>query len=158
MAPPPGLILPTQMSYTPGAGNPRDSALLAGQNMNIKQANLIASVGGKRRKTICRRIQSKCIRRKRTKRRRRKRKGKEGGGTVAVPQFHMPYTSQGGPGTNPNDQIANLSSTGMQSAAWSANDAKAAQLHGGGVSQRRQRRRISTHPPHHRIQSQRRRK
>lgn len=148
MAPPPGLILPTQMSYTPGAGNPRDSALMAGQNMNIKQANLIASVGGRRIKKRIksrRRIRGRSKRSK-SKRRRRRRKSNRrrgGGSTVAVPQFHMPYTSQGGPGTNPNDQIANLSSTGMQSAAWSANDAKAAQLHGG-LSRRRRRRRKLT--------------
>lgn len=49
---PPGLMLPTQKSYTPGAGNPRDSAMMSTQNMNNKQANLNASVsgGGRRRR------------------------------------------------------------------------------------------------------------
>jgi len=102
---PPGLMLPTQKPYTPGAGNPRDSALLAGQNMNIKQANLNASVGGKKRKH-------------------------KGGGDVVVPQFQMQYTAAGGPGSNPNDQIKNLSSTGMQTTSWSANDNNATKMGG----------------------------
>ncbi len=97
---PPGLMQPTMASFTPGAGNPRDSALLAQQQMNAKQLSLNSSVGG----------------------RRKRRKFKGGADTVAVPQFQMQYTPTGGPGSNPNDQITGLSSTSMQSTAWAAND------------------------------------
>lgn len=96
---PPGLMQPTMASFTPGAGNPRDSALLAQQQMNAKQLSLNSSVGGKR-----------------------KRRYRGGADTVAVPQFQMQYTPTGGPGSNPNDQITGLSSTSMQSTAWAAND------------------------------------
>lgn len=106
---PPGLMLPTQKSYTSGAGNPRDSAMMATQQMNNKQANL-NSVGGKRRKT-------------------------RGGATTTttalpVPQFQMQYPPQGGTGSNPNDQIKNNSSTSMQSSAWATNDSQATQMGG----------------------------
>ena len=96
---PPGLMLPTQKSYTPGSGNPRDSAMMEAQNMNNKQASLNASVGGRRRQFK--------------------------GGKVAVPQYTMSYTHQGGQGTNPNDQIKSNSSTSMQSTTWAANDNQA---------------------------------
>jgi hypothetical protein len=103
---PPGLIQPTMASFTPGAGNPRDSALLAQQQMNAKQLSLNSSVGG------------------------RKRRYRGGADTVAVPQFQMPYTPTGGPGTNPNEQISGLSSTNMQSTSWAANDNLAAKKGG----------------------------
>jgi len=102
----PGLILPTQKSFIPGAGNPRDSALMAGKEMNAKQASLNASVGG------------------------RKRKIKGGKNVVAVPQFQMQYTPQGGVGTNPNDQIKATSSTSMQSNAWAVHDNQANKMGG----------------------------
>lgn len=98
---PPGLMLPTQKSYTPGSGNPRDSAALSIQNSSAKQANL-NSVGGRRRKFI--------------------------GGAVSVPQYTMPYPPQGGQGTNPNDQIKSNSSTSMQSRAWAVNDSQATNI------------------------------
>ena len=118
---PPGLMHPTTSSYTQGTGNPRDSAIAANNNMNAKQSSL-ASIGGrkKRRKTY------------------RKYKG---GNTstpappVAVTQIQMPYTPTGGPGSNPNDQIAGLSSTSMQSAAWNVNDNQSSKM---GGSKRRQ--------------------
>jgi hypothetical protein len=97
---PAGLILPTMRSFTPGAGNPRDSAMLAQQNMNAKQASLNASVGGRRR---------------RKKRGLRYYSGGDSNDKVNVPQFSMLYTPQGGVGTNPNDQIKAGSSTSMQS-------------------------------------------
>lgn len=109
---PPGLMKPTMTSFTPGAGNPRDSAMMAQQNMNMKQNNLNSSVGGRRRKPNW------------------KGGNDQTNNVVAVPQFQMNYTPTGGPGTNPNDQITSLSSTGMQSAAWSVNDSKAAQMGG----------------------------
>lgn len=98
----PGLIHPTTQSYTHGAGNPRDSAMMITQAMNAKQANLGNAVGGKR-----------------------KRRYRGGADSVVVPQFKMNYNVTNGTGTGPNDQIASLSSTGMQSASWSANDSKA---------------------------------
>jgi hypothetical protein len=98
---PPGLMLPTQKSYTPGSGNPRDSAALSIQNSSAKQANL-NSIGGRRRKFI--------------------------GGAVSVPQYSMPYPPQGGQGTNPNDQIKSNSSTSMQSRAWAVNDSQATNI------------------------------
>jgi hypothetical protein len=105
----PGLILPTQKSFVNGAGNPRDSALASMHQMNNSQNNLNQAVGGKRRK--CKMI---------------------GGGdnTVVVPQFQMLYTPQGGIGTNPNDQIKDTSSIGMQSNSWSKNDNLATKLGG----------------------------
>lgn len=111
---PPGLILPTMKSFTPGAGNPRDSAMLAQQNMNAKQASLNASVGGKRRK--------------RSKRRHIYLGGSNG--QVIVPQFQMQYKDQSGTGTGPNDQIKANSSTSMQSTAWAANDHLATKMGG----------------------------
>ena len=98
----PGLILPTTQSYTMGAGNARDSAIMATQNMNAKQANLVNAVGGKR-----------------------KRRYRGGADAIVVPQFQMQYNVTNGTGTGPNDQIAGLSSTSMQSASWSVNDNKA---------------------------------
>ena len=110
---PPGLILPTMKSFTPGAGNPRDSAMLTQQNMNSKQASLNASVGGKRRKRIS-------------------GSTRYSGGTnvVNVPQFPMLYKPQAGDGTNPNDQIKANSSTSMQSTSWGANDHLATKMGG----------------------------
>lgn len=108
MSTPSGLMLPTAKSYVPGAGNPRDSALVSQQQMNESQNNLNKTVGGKKRRY----------------------KGGAENGEVAVPQFQMQYTPQGGPGTNPNDQITNMSSTSMQSTSWKANDNLAAKMGG----------------------------
>ena len=95
----PGLNQPQISSYTPGAGNPRDSAIMANQAMNVKQASL-NSIGGKRRKKY------------------------RGGNVVAVPQFQMQYTATNG-ASNPNAQIKGLSSIGMQTTANSAYDNQA---------------------------------
>lgn len=112
---PAGLLLPTLKSFTPGAGNPRDSAMMAQQDMNAKQASLNASVGGKKGH----------------------RRHFSGGAnnTVVVPQFQMQYTPQGGVGTNPNDQIKSTSSTSMQSTAWAVDDHLATKM--GGTKGRR---------------------
>ena len=109
---PPGLLQPQVSSYTPGAGNPRESAMMANQNMNAKQASLNNVVGG------------------------RKRRHYRGGqpATVVVPQMQMQYTPQNG-NTDPNSQIKGLSSTGMQSSANAVYDSKAAQ--NGGSRKRR---------------------
>jgi len=119
MSTPAGLMLPTAKSYAPGAGNPRDSALMSQQQTNESQNSLNKTVGGKKRKHRTKKFYSK------------------GGdnGEVAVPQFQMQYTPQGGPGTNPNDQIADISSTSMQTTAWKANDNLATKM--GGAKKRR---------------------
>jgi hypothetical protein len=114
MSTPAGLMLPTAKSYAPGAGNPRDSALVSQQQTNESQNNLNKTVGGKRKNRY------------------------RGGANdeVAVPQFQMQYTPQGGPGTNPNDQIADISSTSMQTTTWKANDNLATKM-GGSKKKRR---------------------
>ena len=92
---------PTVKAYSPGAGTPRASAM---QEMNAgsqHQANANrALAGGKRRK-----------------------KKSYRGGKINAPQFtNMPYTPQGGHGTNPNDQMATNARTSTQMAANSKLD------------------------------------
>jgi len=105
----PGITPITQTSFASGTGNARDSAAQSQADMNSRQQMINQAGKGRSRKY-----------------------NKKGGDQVAVPQFQMQYTPTGGPGTNPNDQIATASSTGMQSAAWSANDSLATQK--GGVN------------------------
>jgi len=120
MTTPAGLMLPSVKSYAVGTGNPRDSAMMSQKNMNESQNNLNNSVGGKRRKHKPSKFYSK------------------GGAdaTFTVPQFQMLYTPQGGPGTNPNNQIADISTTSTQATAWKANDDAASKM---GGSKRRKR-------------------
>jgi hypothetical protein len=92
----PGMVYPTQKGYQPGAGNPRDSAMQQMAATNSKQANLSAAVGGSRRK--------------------------RGGGDVVVPQVQTLYTPTGGPGTDPNAQIAGNMKTSTQGTANAAYD------------------------------------
>jgi hypothetical protein len=66
---------------------------------DAKQANLIAAVGGYRRK--------------------------RGGGTLVVPQVPTPYTPTGGPETDPNAQIAGNLKTSTQGTANAAFDKQA---------------------------------
>lgn len=108
MSNPPGLMLPTAKSYLPGAGNPRDSAIMAQQMMDAKQQSLNSAVGGRRRKM------------------------RRGGAAspVVVPQFQMPYTTVEADSASPNAQIKGLSSTSMQSTSWAANDKLAAKMGG----------------------------
>ena len=108
---PPGLMQPTMASLPPGAGNPRDAAIISQQNSNNRQVNANA-IGGRRRKY------------------------RGGADDVAVPQFQMQYTPTGGPGTNPNNQITGLSSTSMQSTAWATQDNQATKM-GGSRKKRR---------------------
>ena len=108
----PGLQQPQISSYTLGAGNPRDSAMMAGQNMNSKQANLINSVGGRRRRRTLKGGQSTI-----------------NPSTVIVPQMKLQYTPQNAD-SNPNTQIAGLSSSGMQSAANKVYDNQATKMGG----------------------------
>jgi hypothetical protein len=93
---------PTQKGML--AGNPRDSAIQAGANMNAKQASL-GKIGGRK-------------------------KGKRGGaenkgGTINVPQYQMLYQPQGGNSTNPNAQIQQNAGISTQGAANSVYDKQA---------------------------------
>ncbi len=148
---PPGLMIPTQKSFVNGAGNPRDSAIAAMKQTNATQNALNKSAGvsagggrghsrhrtrSKRRTHKQRRfvrywkIMTQRRHRHRGRRTRMRSHRHRRGGTgapsepakITVPQFHMPYTPQGGVGSNPNDQIKSTSSTSMQSTAWAAND------------------------------------
>ena len=106
---PAGYVPITSSSLEPGTGNPRDSAAAMGQNANTKLANLNSAVGGRRR---------------------RYRGGATDNSKVAAPQYQMQYTPTGGPGTSPNNQIANLTQNNMQTTAWSASDSAATKMGG----------------------------
>lgn len=93
----PGLIYPTSKGLL--AGNPRDSAIASMNNSDNIQAQANNAVGGRRRRIV--------------------------GGTIAVPQYQMLYEPQGGPGTNPNDQIQNNAAIATQGAANAALDSGA---------------------------------
>lgn len=118
----PGMIYPTQKGML--SGNPRDSAIAQMNQMNIKQANLSASVGGKKK-------QRKTKQRK-TKQRKTKKiyNTRYGGSTIAVPQYQMLYSPQGGPGTDPNSQIQANSRVSTQGAANAIYDNYATQKGG----------------------------
>lgn len=122
----PGMVYPTQKGML--AGNPRDSAIQQTANMNQKQANLNNAVGGSGRRRLRRRSRRKTkktkkrVRRIRKTRKRLCRCRRRRGGTIAVPQYQMQYTSQGGPGTDPNSQIQQNAQVGTQMAANSKYD------------------------------------
>ena len=111
----PGMMYPTMQGME--AGNPRDAAIANMNNAAAIQAHANNAVGGRKRM--------------------RSRKG--GSGTIAVPQFNMLYQPQGGPGTNPTDQIASNAQVATQGAANAALDAGAFKK-GGRRSRRRSRR------------------
>jgi len=96
--PVPGMNYPTQKGML--AGNPRDSAMQAGENMNAKQASL-GKIGGK------------------------KGYKRGGNGNINVPQYTMLYQPQGGNGTNPNAQIQQNAGISTQGAANSVYDQQA---------------------------------
>ncbi len=96
----PGLIYPTSKGML--AGNPRDSAIANMNNSAAIQAQANNAVGGRRRRL--KRI---------------------GGGNIAVPQFQMLYEPQGGPGTNPNNQIQANAAIATQGAANASLDSGA---------------------------------
>jgi hypothetical protein len=105
----PGMMYPTQIGML--AGNPRDSAIAQNNAANQKLLSL-QKVGG-----------------------RRKRYYRRGGATaptnnIPVAQFNMQYTSQGGPGQNPNQIIQQNAVTGTQGAANSVYDKYATQMGG----------------------------
>jgi hypothetical protein len=89
----PGMIYPTQQAML--SGNPRDSAIQQMNNTNMKQANLNASVGGKKR---------------------------GGAAAIVVPQFQMQYTPQGGPGQTPNAIVQQNLKTGTQGSEYARYD------------------------------------
>jgi hypothetical protein len=98
----PGLTQPTVIGMQ--AGNPKDSAIAAQNQMNAKQASLNAAVGGRRKKR---------------------------GGAIAVPQFQMQYTPQGGNGQDPNSLIQQNSQTSTQSVENASMDSGALIKKGG---------------------------
>jgi hypothetical protein len=98
----PGLTQPTMIGMQ--AGNPKDSAIASQNQMNTKQASLNSAVGG-----------------------RRKRRG----GAIAVPQFQMQYTPQGGQGQDPNALIQQNSQTSTQSVENASMDSGALIKQGG---------------------------
>jgi hypothetical protein len=93
----PGLIYPTSKGMLDG--NPRDSAIANMNNASAIQAQANNAVGGRRRRV--------------------------GGGNIAVPQFQMLYEPQGGPGTNPNNQIQANAAIATQGAANASLDSGA---------------------------------
>lgn len=131
---PPGLMHPTVASYTVGAGNPRDSAMLSHQQMDAKQNQLNSSVtGGSRRKS--KKGYKKSIKGSKSLKGLKGLKGLNildwnkaisgGGGTVEVPQMQLLYKDTGGPQSNPNHQIMQNSSTLMQGSENRSADADA---------------------------------
>jgi hypothetical protein len=101
------------------AGNPRDSAIANMNNASAIQAQANNAVGG-------RRIRS----------RKSRALSRVGGGSIPVPQYQMLYEPQGGPGTNPNDQIQINAAISTQGAANAALDSGAYKK-GGRRSRRR---------------------
>jgi hypothetical protein len=102
-----GIIPITQQSFASGTGSARDSAIQQQAIMNQKQTLINQAGQGKRR-----------------------RKYRGGEGAIAVPQFQMQYTPTGGPGTNPNDQVAQGAATYTQSNANSQFDNQATKMGG----------------------------
>ena len=101
----PGMMYPTQKAMI--GSTPADSARLSAINKSASQAQankLMA--GGKLRKR------------------------RHIGGAVVVPQYQMLYEPQGGPGTNPNNQIQTGAQTSTQMAANSVYDNAATKIGG----------------------------
>jgi hypothetical protein len=109
-----GLPIATQKGML--AGTPRASAMQSMQNNSQLQAQANNALAGGRH---------------------RKRKAYGGSQAITVQQFTMPYEPQGGPGTNPNNQIQGISQTSTQMAANSALDSGATKM--GGSRRRRSR-------------------
>ena len=103
-----GITLPTQKAML--AGNPRDSAIASMNNASQSQASANKLAGGRRRKYR--------------------------GGAIAAPQMQLLYTPQGGPGTNPNDQMKSNAVTQSQTNANRVYD-KDALMKGGSRRKRR---------------------
>jgi len=110
----PGMIYPTQRAML--ASNPRDSAIAQQNASDQKLSNMINKLSGG----------------KRNKNKRQKR-----GGAISVPQFQMNYTSQSGPGQDPNSIIKQNALIGTQNAANSVYDSYATKLGGSRKQYRR---------------------
>jgi len=89
----PGMIYPTQKAML--AGTPRDSAYATQLSANQSQTNANKLMAGGKLK----------------------RKYRGGDGAIVVPQYTMLYSPQGGPGTNPNNQIQSNAQTSTQMSA-----------------------------------------
>jgi hypothetical protein len=98
----PGMMYPTQKGML--AGNPRDSAMASMNNKAQLQAHANKTMAGGKKKKY--------------------------GGAVVVPQMQMLYTPQGGPGSNPNDQITGNAKTSTQGFANAVDDKQATQMGG----------------------------
>ena len=96
-----GMIYPQEKPML--AGNPKDSAMAAGNQAAINQTNLIkATSGGNRNRN----------------RNKKSKQNKFGGasGEVVVPQYQMQYTPTGAGGQNPNDIIKQNAGVSVQGA------------------------------------------
>jgi hypothetical protein len=103
-------IIPiTQASFASGTGSARESAIHQQASMNQKQTLINQAGQGRRRKH---------------------RGGATNNNQIVVPQFQMQYTPTGGPGTNPNDQIASGMQTYTQSNTNSQFDNQATKMGG----------------------------
>jgi hypothetical protein len=118
----PGMQYPTQKGML--GANPRDSAIASMNNNSAAQARANASLaGGAISGAPLPYIARGRLNRKFNSSRRRRGRGR--GGAVTVPQYNMLYEPQGGPGTNPNNQIQANSQTSTQQAANSVYDKNA---------------------------------
>ena len=106
------------------SGTQRDSAYaeMTANSQRQAMANKLMSGGLKRRSSKRRSSKRRSSKRRSSNKRRRSSKRRGGGGGLAVPQFTMSYTPQGGPGTNPNNQIQSNSQTSTQITANKAFD------------------------------------
>ena len=128
----PGMMLPTQKGMP--AGNPRDSAMQSMNNNAQIQAQANNSLsGGRHRKSKARRTCGKY-------------RGGDANSSIVVPQYQMLYEPQGGPGTNPNNQIQGNSQTSTQMAANAALDSGATTMGGSKRSGSRRRSRKGGNP------------
>jgi hypothetical protein len=125
-----GMIYPTIKAMP--SGTQRDSAYteMTANSQRQAMANKLMSGGLKRRSSKRSRRSKRSSKRrsnskssKSSKRSNSRRTSKRrGGGGLTVPQFTMSYTPQGGPGTNPNNQIQSNSQTSTQITANKAFD------------------------------------
>ena len=105
-----GMIYPTSKAML--AGNPRDSAIAQLNGSNQRQLAANASMAGGKMK--------------------RKYRGgaANGNGTLTVPVIKTLYAPQGGPGTNPTDQMTGNAKTSTQMAANQVYDNQATTMGG----------------------------
>jgi len=100
----PGLLLPTVNAQI---GNTQSqSAIMASNDAAIKMNKMNNELAGGRKRKYRR------------------------GGAIVVPQFHMSYTPQNGPGQDPNSQIRDNAAIGTQAAANSVYDSQALKFGG----------------------------